>query len=56
MEKRGQQEFRLNCKKSSKTVVNTCSVSPLTRDSQFAIILLWASKRVEKNFEETVYK
>ena len=29
-----------------KTVVN--SVSPLTRDSQFAIILLWASKRVDK--------
>ena len=37
-----------------KTVVN--SVSPLTRDSQFAIILLWASEHVEKKFEETVYK
>ena len=37
-----------------KTVVN--SVPPLTRDSQFAIILLWASKRVKKKFQETVYK
>ena len=54
MEKRGQQEFCLSCKKSS--TQSSISVTAHTRDSQFAIILLWASKRVEKNFEETVYK
>ena len=53
-EKRRQQEFCLNGKKSSKQ--SSVVVSPLTRDSQFAIVLLSASQRVEKNFEETVYK
>ena len=37
----------------SKTVVN--SVSPLTRESQFAIILLWPSKRVEKKNSKKQY-